>query len=493
MRKISAVTLLTLLITLAGCNQRAGARFEKKLTFPDMLTADQKVKLSAYVIPTQSQYEWQQTEMVALIYFGMNTFTGRESGSGTESPAQFNPTALNAEQWVTTLRDAGFKMIILTAKHHDGFCLWPTATTPHSVASSPWQNGLGDVVKEVKDACDKHHMKFGIYLSPCDRNADPYGNSPHYNALFARQLTELLTGYGAIHLLWFDETGADRHGRRTELYDWPRFYRLADSIRPRALKAITGNDVRRACGSDGLGRDTEWSVTPLQPPVSEAAIGENLRLKITPTAKDLGSRRLIAEAKTVHWYPSAVNVPLRPGHFHHPEEDEMLKTPSQLTDIYCHTVGMNSVLVLSVSPDRQGLLPPADAERLKQFGTRIARIFGNEKLINGNAEWKAPAGTAKEYGIIPGETINTLLLREEIRKGQRVEKFAVQGWIDDEWVDLAAGTTIGNKRLLRFHNVSPSRLRVIITETRDIATITRAGAYYIPSPEKFAGTHTPNP
>ena len=268
------------------------------------------------------------------MYFGINTFTGREWGDGTEDPALFNPTDFDAEQWVSTLQGSGFKMLILTAKHHDGFCLWPTQTTSHSIASSPWRNGSGDVVKEVKEACDRYNMKFGIYLSPWDKNAKSYGDSPRYNALFAQQLAELLTNYGDIHEVWFDGAYDEGHNGKVQKYDWPRFYQIIDSLQPNAVKAIMGNDIRWVGNEDGLGRETEWSATPLQPDISDTHINENLRLDISPTAEDLGSRRLIAEAQSIHWYPSEVDVSIRPGWFYHPEEDEKVKTLSQLVDIY---------------------------------------------------------------------------------------------------------------------------------------------------------------
>lgn len=489
MRKILFTTLSVFLVALSGCNQRANTFFEKKLTFPDLLTSDQKVKLSAYIVPTQSQYEWQRMELAAFIHFGINTFTGKEWGDGMEDPALFNPTEFDAEQWVGTLQEAGFKMIILTAKHHDGFCLWPTRTTLHSVAYSPWRNGQGDVVKEVKDACDRHKLKFGIYLSPWDRNAESYGDSPRYNILFAQQLSELLTNYGEIHEVWFDGANGEGHGGKQQKYDWTRFYQVVDSLQPKAVKAIMGNDIRWVGNENGLGRETEWSITPLQPDIHEAIINENIRLGISPTADDLGSRRLISEAKTIYWYPSEVDVSIRPGWFYHPEEDQEVKTLSQLVDIYFRSVGMNSVLLLNVPPDKRGRLHETDTERLRQFGAYITQTFDNEKIINGNMEWKARAGATREFNVIPGEIINTIMLQEDIRKGQRVEKFAVEGWINDEWVELAAGTTIGYKRLFRFDDTSVPKLRVIISDTRDIANISRIGAYHAPHLEENHHDH----
>lgn len=479
-KTVVAVLFLAAAITI-GCNQRTSTYFEKDLTFPEMVTAEQKVKLSAYVVPTPQQLAWQQLELTAFIHFGMNTFTGREWGDGTEDPTLFNPTDFNAEQWVSTLQEAGFKMLILTAKHHDGFCLWPTATTQHSVAFSPWRDGQGDVVKEVKAACDKYNMKFGVYLSPWDRNAESYGDSPRYNALLTEQLTELLTRYGEIHEVWFDGANGEGPNGRVQEYDWVRFYHVIDSLQPSAVKAIMGNDVRWVGNEQGLGRETEWSVTPLQPDINESIISENRRLDISPTANDLGSQELIANAKTIYWYPSEVDVSIRPGWFYHPEEDERVKTLKELVDIYYQSVGMNSVLLLNIPPDTRGQLHEVDVQRLKEFGIYIQTTFQNEKLVDSEGLWKARHGSSKEFALLPEEPINTVLLQEDITKGQRVEMFNVEGLVNGEWVLLTEGTTIGYKRLLRFSDVTPTRLRINITSSRDVANIAKVGAYYAPA------------
>jgi alpha-L-fucosidase len=483
MRKRYFTLLLLTVAILTGCNQRANTYFEKELTYPDILTSDQKIKLAAYVVPTQRQYEWQQLELTAFIHFGINTFTGREWGNGSEDPLLFNPTDFNAEQWVTTLQEAGFKMLILTAKHHDGFCLWPTQTTTHSVAASPWRNGQGDIVREVKEACDKSNMKFGIYLSPWDRNAASYGDSPKYNQLFVNQLTELLTNYGDVDEVWFDGANGEGPNGKVQEYDWARFYHVIDSLQPNAVKAIMGDDVRWVGNEQGLGRETEWSVTPLQPDVNEAVTIENKRLNISPVSSELGSRALIIESKTVYWYPSEVDVSIRPGWFYHPEQDEQVKTVRELVDIYYQSVGMNSVLLLNVPPDKRGRLHEVDVERLRQFGAYISNTFKNDRLTDGTILWKARSGASKEYNLIPGETINTVMLQEDIRKGQRVEQFKVEGFVNDEWVFLTEGTTIGYKRLLKFAETTPSKLRITVVETRDIAHISMVGAYFAPSLE----------
>lgn len=479
-KKLLPILIVVAIFILTACNQRANTYFEKELTFPDLLTSDQKVKLSAYVVPTESQYDWQQLELTAFIHFGINTFTGREWGDGNEDPKLFNPTNFDAEQWVVSLQDAGFKMIILTAKHHDGFCLWPTQTTNHSVRSSSWLNGKGDVVKAVKDACDKYDMKFGVYLSPWDRNAESYGDSPAYNRMFVQQLTELLTNYGEIHEVWFDGANGEGPNGKVQEYDWARFYNVIDSLQPKSVKAIMGDDVRWVGNESGLGRATEWSVTPLQPDINKTIVTENNRLNITPTSEDLGSNELIIESKSIYWYPSEVDVSIRPGWFYHPEQDHHVKTLPELVDIYFQSVGMNSVLLLNVPPDKRGLLHEIDVDHLQQFGAYIRSTFKNEKLIDGEVEWKARSGATKEFNIIQGDIVNTVLLQEDILKGQRVEEFTVEGLVNDEWIKITEGTTIGYKRLLRFNDTQATKIRITIDETRDIANIKKVGAYYAP-------------
>ena len=479
-KKLLPILIVVAIFILTACNQRANTYFEKELTFPDLLTSDQKVKLSAYVVPTESQYDWQNLELTAFIHFGINTFTGREWGDGNEDPKLFNPTNFDAEQWVVSLQDAGFKMIILTAKHHDGFCLWPTQTTNHSVRSSSWLNGKGDVVKAVKDACDKYDMKFGVYLSPWDRNAESYGDSPAYNRMFVQQLTELLTNYGEIHEVWFDGANGEGPNGKVQEYDWARFYNVIDSLQPKSVKAIMGDDVRWVGNESGLGRATEWSVTPLQPDINKTIVTENNRLNITPTSEDLGSNELIIESKSIYWYPSEVDVSIRPGWFYHPEQDHHVKTLPELVDIYFQSVGMNSVLLLNVPPDKRGLLHEIDVDHLQQFGAYIRSTFKNEKLIDGEVEWKARSGASKEFNIIQGDIVNTVLLQEDILKGQRVEEFTVEGLVNDEWIKITEGTTIGYKRLLRFNDTQATKIRITIDETRDIANIKKVGAYYAP-------------
>ncbi|WP_373732176.1 alpha-L-fucosidase, partial [Bacteroides heparinolyticus] len=237
----------------------------KQVEFPQNAPMEQKVEMAARLVPTTQQYEWQKLELTAFLHFGINTFTNREWGDGKEAPALFNPTGFDAEQWVKSLKEGGFKMAIITAKHHDGFCLWPTATTAHSVASSPWKEGKGDVVKELRAACDKYGMKFGVYLSPWDRNAPCYGDSPRYNEFFIRQLTELLTNYGEVHEVWFDGACAEGPNGKKQEYDWEAYMKVINTLQPKAVAAIMGDDIRWVGNEAGVGRETEWSSTVLPP------------------------------------------------------------------------------------------------------------------------------------------------------------------------------------------------------------------------------------
>ena len=469
-------TLLFLLVNTGCYNQKN--YIEKEIIFNEKLSPQEKLKLAAYLVPTKQQYEWQKLELTAFIHFGINTFTGREWGDGSEDPELFNPTDFNAEQWVVALKDGGFKMIIITAKHHDGFCLWPTKTTKYSVASSSWRDGAGDVVRELKNACDKHDMKFGVYLSPWDRNAESYGDSPKYNQMFVEQLGELLSNYGEVNEVWFDGANAEGPNGKKQIYDWPAFYHVIDSLQPLAVKAIMGDDVRWVGNEKGLGRETEWSVTPLRADIHENATDENKRLEISATAKDLGSRKLIEEANSIYWYPSEVDVSIRPGWFYHAEQDTQVKSLDELVNIYYQSVGMNSVLLLNVPPDKRGLIHETDVARLKTFGQYINNTFADNKMYDTHSYWKAKNGDYKEYKIKDGETINTILLQEDIEKGQRVEIFKVEGLVNGSWKKLAEGTTIGYKRLLRFDDVTPEKIRVTITETRFGANIKEIGAYF---------------
>lgn len=474
------LTSLLLSVTLMGGvqAQKKENYYVKHVEFPQGATLEQKVDMAARLVPTPQQYAWQQMELTAFLHFGINTFTGREWGDGKEDPALFNPSELDAEQWVRTLKEAGFKMVLLTAKHHDGFCLWPTATTKHSVASSPWKNGQGDVVKELRAACDKYDMKFGVYLSPWDRNAECYGDSPRYNEFFIRQLTELLTNYGEVHEVWFDGANGEGPNGKKQVYDWDAFYQTIQRLQPRAVMAIMGDDVRWVGNEKGLGRATEWSATVLTPGIYTRSQENNNRLGVFGKAEDLGSRKILEKATELFWYPSEVDVSIRPGWFYHVEEDSKVKSLKHLADIYFQSVGYNSVLLLNIPPDRRGLINEADVQRLNEFAVYRERVFASNKVVNGRKYWNATFGSEKVYSLKPNAEINVVMLQEDITKGQRVEAFTVEALTDNGWKEVGKGTTIGYKRMLRFPTVKASKLRVKIDECRLTASISQVAAYY---------------
>lgn len=467
-----------LVLVLAACGQQKETYFVKHVEFPEGATVEQKVDMTSRLVPTPQQMDWQQMELSAFLHFGMNTFTGREWGDGQEDPALFNPTELDAEQWVRSLKDAGFKMVILTAKHHDGFCLWPTATTKHSVASSPWKDGKGDVVRELRNACDKYGMKFGVYLSPWDRHAPCYGNSPEYNKYFIAQLTELLTNYGEVHEVWFDGAcGEGPDGRRQE-YDWDAFYQTIRKLQPNAVMAIMGDDVRWVGNEAGLGRETEWSATVLAPGIYARSAESNGRLGIDNMSADLGSRDMLAKAQEAFWYPSEVDVSIRPGWFYHSEEDNRVKSLKQLSDIYFRSVGYNSVLLLNIPPDRRGLLHENDVARLKEFAAYRDKVFADDRVTDGTAMWTAAPGDEHTYNLKEGSTVNVVMLQEDITRGQRMESFTVETLTGDTWHEVAQGTTVGYKRLLTFPAVKAQAIRIKVTGSRGKANVSRVAAFY---------------
>ena len=452
--------------------------YEKHLVFPPEATLSEKVEMAARLVPTEQQLKWQQMELTAFLHFGINTFTGREWGDGKEDPALFNPVSLDCEQWVRALKAGGFKMAILTAKHHDGFCLWPTKTTRHSVASSPWKEGKGDVVRELRDACRKYGLKFGVYLSPWDRNAECYGQGEAYNQFFIEQLTELLTNYGEVHEVWFDGANGEGPNGKKQEYDWEAVEQTIRRLQPKAVTAIMGDDVRWVGNEKGIGRETEWSATVLAPGIYTRAEEQNQRLGVSSTAKDLGGRKVLADAKELFWYPSEVDVSIRPGWFYHTDQDNQVKSLAHLADIYFQSVGYNSVLLLNIPPDKNGLIHETDARRLEELATYLRHTFDDNYLKKGNARWMARSGDFKEFQVKKNALVNTLLIQEDIAKGQRIERFLLEGCVEGNWQKLAEGTTVGYKRLVRFAACQPDSIRLTVLSARDEARVLRMGLYY---------------
>ncbi len=471
-------------------------------------TQKEIISKAANVVPTEKQLRWQQLELTAFFHFGINTFTGREWGNGTEDPSLFNPEKLDAEQWVTTVKEAGFKQVIVTAKHHDGFCLWPTKTTQHSVESSHWKAGKGDLVKEVAAACKKHQVGFGLYLSPWDRNASCYGTAA-YNDFFVEQLTELLTQYGQVDEVWFDGACGEGPNGKKQVYDFMRWYALIRKLQPQAVIAIMGPDVRWVGTESGKGRVTEWSVLPANN-MDPSMIAKNSQQDLiyqpmgNMTGEDLGGRNSLSTAHGLIWYPAETDVSIRPGWFYHSAEDAKVKTAQQLMDIYFTSVGMNSVLLLNIPPNTSGLISDTDVRHLQAFKQLMEQTFANNLakgaraqssngknemalLDNDNQTYFTTKGTDTSTTIhisLPAPTtFNVLSLQENIRIGQRVEHFALE-YLDQQgaWVQIAAGTTIGYKRLLQLGTVTAKELRLRILGSRLNPTISSFGIYHYTTP-----------
>ncbi len=399
-----------------------------------------------------------------FVHFGMNTFTDKEWGDGTEDPRLFNPTAFDANQWVTVAKNAGFKYLILTAKHHDGFCLWPSRYTEHSVKNSPYKDGKGDIVREVSDACRDGGIKFGIYLSPWDRHDSTYGTAA-YDTYYSNQLAELLTDYGEISEVWLDDAYGVGLGGQKPDYNWPLYYSTIRHCQPNALIASLGPDIRWIGNEDGLGSETEWSVRQSQYP------------EYSVNGLDV-------------WWPSQCDVSIRPGWFYHASQDAEVKTTDQLLDIYFKSVGRNSNLLLNVPPNTQGLLSEIDVQRLQEWHEWLDNTFAHdlfsqsiiqasntrhdvadyppENCIDHNPMtfWTTDKTvTTADIVIDMGQpkSINLIQLEEAIEYGQRISTFVVYANQNDGWVKIAEGTTVGRSRFLQFAPVSTSKIMVSIT------------------------------
>ncbi|MBZ4192148.1 alpha-L-fucosidase [Niabella beijingensis] len=490
-------------VAMVSLSAPARAQKENFVSLAPGTSEQQIIQKAANIVPTARQLRWQQLELTAFFHFGINTFTGKEWGDGKEDPALFNPTALDAVQWVKTMKDAGFKQVIITAKHHDGFCLWPTKTTDHSIKSSPWKSGKGDVVKEVAAACKKLGMGFGVYLSPWDRNASVYGTDA-YNEFFVKQLTELLTWYGKVDEVWFDGANGEGPNGKKQVYDFNRWYKLIRKLQPQAVIAIMGPDVRWVGTESGKGRRTEWSVVPTNNlDQDQIAAGSQQGMLFKPqsdmTGSDLGGRDRIATAKGLVWYPAETDVSIRPGWFYHADQDEKVKTPKELMQIYFTSVGMNSVLLLNVPPDKRGLINESDVRTLQQWSRMRKELFktnllagaaitcnngvNTAALLDGkDATYFTTRGgdtaTTLVFKLKQPRTFNAFSIQEDIRIGQRVEQFSVYYKQDGAWKPFVQETTIGYKRLLHFDPVTANEIKIEIESSRLNPTIASAGLYF---------------
>jgi alpha-L-fucosidase len=488
-------TAAVLIASLCGCPGPASRRVEEGPVADGVMilptdTVAGLLEKAAQVVPSERQLAWQALEFQAFVHFGMNTFTDREWGQGTEDPKLFDPTGFDAGQWVEAVKAAGIRGLIVTAKHHDGFCLWPSRFTDHSVKASPWKNGRGDVVGEVAEACRKGGLKFGVYLSPWDRHEPSYGDSPRYNRHFKDQLRELLTNYGEVSEVWFDGACAEGPNGKRQVYDWEGYYALIRELQPGAVISIIGPDARWIGNEAGVTRESEWSVIPvarMDDLPDEKAPGGVAGLDAQ--AADLGSFGRIAEVARrggrLLWYPGQVDVSIRPGWFYHAAEDDKVKTLGQLLDIYYTSVGGNAQLLLNIPPDKRGRIHENDAERLKELGDRLRATFAVNLAAGTKTTMtydRSAVDGADQRGRAPGyfkggvdifecdlggtKRFNVAMIEEDIRSGQWMEAFAFDVWDGKDWIETARGTTVGYKKLLRFTSLETDKVRIRVLKAR---------------------------
>lgn len=470
------------------------------------MTLDERL---VQIVPHKRQVAYQQLEFYGFVHFTVNTFTDKEWGDGTESPSVFNPQKLDAEQWVKALKAAGMKGLILTCKHHDGFCLWPSRHTTHTIAASPYQNGSGDIVKEVSEACRSHGLRFGIYLSPWDRNCPLYGQGQAYDDFFVGQLTELLTGYGPVFSVWFDGACGEGPNGKKQIYDWDRYYARIRELQPDACISVCGPDVRWCGNEAGDTRTAEWSVVPERAKDSERIAeksqqsdNEEFRLRrVDARDADLGSRKLLENEDRLIWYPAEVNTSIRPGWFFHASENDKVRSLNELIHIYLHSVGGNATFLLNIPPTNEGLFHENDVKRLNELGRYLEAIFKHNLLETASLTADSHADGheidtvrtddyAQYYFAAKGMStaaitvkwahpvdIGNIVLKENILLSQRVESFAVDILTDSGFEEIYRGTVIGYKRIVPLKSVRTECVRIRITDARTEPTIAFLGVY----------------
>ena len=425
-------------------------------------------------IPSPQQVEWQKMEMNMFTHFGPNTFTGMEWGLGTEAEDIFNPSALDCGQWATIAKAAGFKGIIITGKHHDGFCLWPNPVSTHTVAASPWKDGKGDVLKELSEACAANGLKFGVYVSPWDRN-DPHYGTPEYNDVYVKTLESVHDGrYGEIFEQWFDGACGEGPNGKRQVYDWPKFHETVLKLQPRAIMfSDVGPGCRWVGNESGVAGRTNWSTLNAKGFTPGAG---------SPPRESLNSGDVHGDC----WHPAETDVSIRPGWFWRESENDQVKSLKKLLGIYYTSVGRNSLLLLNVPPDDRGLIHPADSARLMEFRSALDEIFkdnladgakvkasdcrgrgyGAGNILDGNYDscWAAKDGVNEAvltFDLGSDKTFNRVLVQEYIPLGQRVFSFVIEaGQPDGSWKQIASETTIGYKRIVPVETVTASKLRI---------------------------------
>jgi alpha-L-fucosidase len=407
-------------------------------------------------LPSRAQLDWQRDELAMFVHFGVNTFTDQEWGTGKEDPAIFDPARLDPRQWARTARSAGFRAMILTAKHHDGFCLWPTATTRHSVAASPWRGGAGDVVREYVDACRAEGLRAGLYLSPWDRNHPSYGDSPAYNDVYAAQLTELLTRYGPIAEVWFDGANGEGPNGRRQVYDWPRVWGIVRRLQPGAvIFSDAGPDVRWCGNERGVAGEPNWS--PVDPAV--VSFPGQTGPAIEPALQH-------GDPHGSAWRPAEVDVSIRKGWFFHPAQNDAVRDVDNLVQLYLTSVGRNAKLLLNVPPTRDGLLHDVDVSRLTGFRKRLDALFGAALPLHAPTSRRTGARSLTAEWTLERETAPIhARLAEPIERGQRVARHRLEGEVAGAWRTLATGSTIGHAWIHRLEPGPPiRRVRLIVED-----------------------------
>lgn len=462
-------------------------------------------------VPSKRQIVYENMEFFCFIHFTVNTFTGSEWGDGSESESIFNPTELDARQWAKTAAEGGMKGLILTCKHHDGFCLWPSKYTEHSIKNSPYKNGKGDIVRETAEACKEFGLKFGVYLSPWDRNNSSYGKGKEYDDYYVNQLTELLTEYGDIFVIWLDGACGEGPNGKVQKYDWQRYYKVMRELQPNAVISISGPDIRWCGNEAGEVRPSEWSVVAkdMTDPAITAALSQqedNEEFRNRPldeTQADLGSRERLANEKTLAWYPAETDVSIRPGWFYHEEEDDKVRSFENLKDIYLKSVGGNTTLLLNLPPMKNGKIHETDVANLKKLGEFINDSF-KHNLVEEAGMTTIPPLDCKENGPdmmrsddyetyfmneegtnklmikikwIERKKLNYLVLKEAIPFSQRVEKFKVCYEENGNMKECYSGTTIGYKRIIDLKGIQTDSLAIVIEDSRVAPVMSFVGVY----------------
>ena len=471
--KVLAVSVLAMLLAAASCNKGA-------TSLPEPYGP----------VPTPQQLAWQKMEMNMFCHFGPNTFTGMEWGLGTETEDIFNPTAMDCGQWASIAKATGFKGIIITGKHHDGFCLWPNPVSNHTVAQSPWKEGKGDVLKELSEACRKEGLKFGVYVSPWDRN-DPHYGSPEYNDVYVKTLESVHGGaYGEVFEQWFDGANGEGPDGKKQEYDWPLFHSTVLRLMP---DAIMFSDVGPGCrwvGNEmGEAGRTSWSRMDVEGFTPGAGAPPN---EVLNEGQEDGAV----------WLPSETDVSIRPGWFWRESENGSVRSVENLVGLYYTSVGRNSLLLLNVPPDTRGRIHEADSARLLEWRRDVDRIFATDLAQGGTVKASSRRGRAfsesalleedyHRYWAVPDQDLtpsvtltlpeersfNRIVLQEYIPLGQRVAAFEVEVRKDGEWVQVAKETTIGYKRILLIPSVTADAVRIHITEADACPVLNRLALY----------------